>query len=733
MITFNNVTLKNFWSVGNSEKTIPLNNNQSYLIIGDNYDVGERGYSRNGVGKSALFLAIQYALFGDTIESIRADGYVNLKNRKNMKVSIDFNVGKDHYQIVRGRKPTYAKVFKNGEDVSRDTIENTTKYIESVLGMTLDVFKNTVLFDPNINPFMSLKPAQQKEFIEKLLSLDVLTERANTLKEMRKSLKNEIHILEKEREMVNTQREKIQSRINSLTEERDAQAASIKEKQKSLEKELKDLNQIDIEEEKKRSKQKEELEKELSDINTSLNEAKRKHSDALREISDIDESLEELNNLYERRQTSAEQKKELEDDVQDLKQQVENNKEQKKLIHEIDGFQSWLDRIQREITDLQDQIDQNNEDLKVKLGELKFLEDSTCPYCEQHYDNEEKKKSVQRSIQALKDTISQQEKDKNEKIASYNENKKKRDEKQKMITLSLQEIDRIEKEYNQKSQKLEMYDASYIDERITALEQKFTEDPETIKQKYRDDEKQQKSEINRLSEKSLEITQQINEIGDVFTLEECHQFERNKIELETELNGLTTNEEFYNDQIKNAEKELEEMKFDEKNYQIMKNRYDHIELLIKLLTDNKSFVRRRIVDQYVPFLNQKINEYSEYLGLPHHVSIGDDLAVEIEYLGSSSIQYGNMSNGQRLRLNLATSMAFNKLCSMLGKKSNAIFVDEYMDSSLDKEGVMKAFDFLKSFADNVFIISHREEFAPHVDSNLYVTLKNGYTDFVFET
>ena len=69
MITINNVTMKNFMSVGNNTQAIVLNETALTLILGENIDQGNQG-SRNGVGKTTMVQAICFAIFGQPLTNI---------------------------------------------------------------------------------------------------------------------------------------------------------------------------------------------------------------------------------------------------------------------------------------------------------------------------------------------------------------------------------------------------------------------------------------------------------------------------------------------------------------------------------------------------------------------------------------------------------------------------------------------------------------------------------------
>ena len=84
---------------------------------------------------------------------------------------------------------------------------------------------------------------------------------------------------------------------------------------------------------------------------------------------------------------------------------------------------------------------------------------------------------------------------------------------------------------------------------------------------------------------------------------------------------------------------------------------DHQEFLYKLLTNKDSFVRKRIIDQNLAFLNQRLTYYLDKIGLPHIVEFQNDLSVTITQLGQD-LDFDNLSRGERNRLILSLCWPF---------------------------------------------------------------------------
>jgi energy-coupling factor transporter ATP-binding protein EcfA2 len=159
---------------------------------------------------------------------------------------------------------------------------------------------------------------------------------------------------------------------------------------------------------------------------------------------------------------------------------------------------------------------------------------------------------------------------------------------------------------------------------------------------------------------------------------------------------------------------------------------DHQEFLYKLLTNKDSFVRKRIIDQNLAFLNQRLTYYLDRIGLPHIVEFQNDLTVTITQLGQD-LDFDNLSRGERNRLILSLSWAFRDVWENLYHPINLLFIDELVDSGMDASGVESSIAVLKKMTrernKNVFLISHRDDLTSRVNHVLKVIKENGFTSY----
>jgi DNA repair exonuclease SbcCD ATPase subunit len=187
----------------------------------------------------------------------------------------------------------------------------------------------------------------------------------------------------------------------------------------------------------------------------------------------------------------------------------------------------------------------------------------------------------------------------------------------------------------------------------------------------------------------------------------------------------------YDEQIEELKKTaIQEISWDGVN-ELAKLR-DHQEFLYKLLTNKDSFVRKKIIDQNLTYLNKRLTYYIDKLGLPHKVVFLNDLSIEITQLGQD-LDFDNLSRGERNRLILSMSFAFRDVWEGLYQSINLLFVDELMDAGMDAAGVEAGLAVLKKMArernKNIYLISHKDELVGRVNNVLRVIKENGFTSY----
>ena len=220
MIQIKDLTVKNFMSVGNATQAINFDRQDLTLVLGENLDLGGDG-SRNGTGKTTIINALSYALYGQALTNIRKDNLINKTNGKNMLVSLEFNINGRAYRVERGRKPNLLKFYVNheeqaAEDNAQGDSRETQDAIETILGMSHDMFKHVLALNTYTEPFLSLKSNDQRAIIEQLLGITLLSERAEKIKDLNRSTKDAIAQEEMRIRAVHEANKRIEEQIESL-------------------------------------------------------------------------------------------------------------------------------------------------------------------------------------------------------------------------------------------------------------------------------------------------------------------------------------------------------------------------------------------------------------------------------------------------------------------------------------------------------------------------------------
>ena len=175
---------------------------------------------------------------------------------------------------------------------------------------------------------------------------------------------------------------------------------------------------------------------------------------------------------------------------------------------------------------------------------------------------------------------------------------------------------------------------------------------------------------------------------------------------------------------------LEEITYDTLND--LTRLQEHQDFLLKLLTSKDSFIRKKIIEQNLSYLNTRLTHYLDRIGLPHTVVFQNDLSVNIEELGRE-LDFDNLSRGERNRLILSMSWAFRDVFESLYTPINVLFIDEMIDNGLDTQGVESALALLKQMSrerhKSIWLVSHRDELAGRVENILKVVKEGGFTSY----
>ena len=218
-------------------------------------------------------------------------------------------------------------------------------------------------------------------------------------------------------------------------------------------------------------------------------------------------------------------------------------------------------------------------------------------------------------------------------------------------------------------------------------------------------------------------------------LEEALQHKHNVETMTEQLQEKALEENPYVEQIEGLQSSgIQEVGFETMNE--LTYLQEHQDFLYKLLTSKDSFIRKKIIDQNIAYLNHRLAYYLEKLGLPHDVKFASDLGVEITEYGRD-LDFDNLSRGERNRLILGLSWSFRDMYESLNRPMNLLCIDELIDSGMDSMGVENALSVLKKMnreqGKNIMLISHKEELVGRVNNVLTVVKEGGFTAYNTDT
>jgi len=192
MILFKTIRWKNFLSTGQHETELDFTRNKTNLIIGT-----------NGAGKSTVLDALTFSLFGKPFRKINKPQLINSVNEKDCRVEVEFSIGNIEWKVVRGIKPAVFEIWRNGAalDQSAAALDQQKWLEQNVLKMNYKSFTQIVILGSStFVPFMQLSAAHRREVIEDLLDIKIFSSMNMVIKEKIRQSKEDIKVLELKKE-----------------------------------------------------------------------------------------------------------------------------------------------------------------------------------------------------------------------------------------------------------------------------------------------------------------------------------------------------------------------------------------------------------------------------------------------------------------------------------------------------------------------------------------------------
>jgi len=686
MIQIRNLTVKNFMSVGAATQAIDFDRTDLTLVLGENLDLGGDG-SRNGTGKTTIINALSYALYGQALSNIRKDNLVNKTNAKNMLVSLDFHINGTEYKIERGRKPNVLKFYvnseqKSAEDEAQGDSRETQDAVERIIGMSHDMFKHVLALNTYTEPFLSLKANDQRTIIEQLLGITLLSERADKIKELNRQTKDAIQSEEFRIRAVQEANKRIEEQIESLKRRQVLWQKKYDSDVAYLVGQYDDLAKIDIEVEL------------LAHKDLAVWSARKQQQDTYTALVG--------------RQTAWKQKQHK--DISEL-ESTYNKLSHIDITAELQAHTNLAAYIQKakDIADLEKYIvrcvaDEAKEQkvinkLKTEIEELK---NHKCYACGQDFHDTNHETVLAAKEKALQEAA----------LQALSINTQWMENTNALTALG----------------KLGIKPTTHYATETEAI--RHSSELENIQHKIDAKRAETDPYAEQLAEHTpVEVGTQPVTHYDTETQAIDHRSRMNT--MLTQINSKAQETDPYTEQITEMQQQaLQVVSYDHLNE--LTRVQDHQDFLLKLLTSKDSFVRKKIIEQNLSYLNQRLTHYLDRIGLPHTVKFMNDLSVSIEELGRE-LDFDNLSRGERNRLILSMSWAFRDVWESLYSPINLLFIDEMIDNGLDTQGVENALGLLKKMSrerhKSIWLVSHRDELTSRVENILKVIKENGFTSY----
>lgn len=674
-IIFNSLEINDFQSIGNAK--VELDNCGTVLVKGINEY--EENTLSNGSGKSSIFEALYFSLYGKT-----TTGLTNVSNRytnKTYKLNLKFSIDGVQYEI--NREGTKITLLQNGEDISRRNKTDTETYIkENILKLSPEIFLNIVYLAQGFKSRLSaLTAGGRKDQIEELIGTSEITENFRIeMQNHKDKLNNELNETNNKISYNNGTINQIN--INKVNYQKEIDRINEENKNKIPKQQLLDnlqifKNNLTTEEQKS------------NDITDKINKAKEFNSSIQVEILKIDNESNQLS------LKSTEEVTKINTKIYEETMEVEKLDNEKIL-----ALSQSISNISNEISVLSTQkigLENKIEDNKKQIETLKTSD--TCPTCGRKFDNINQEHLINEIQKYINSNIDAQKQI--QEIDTNNEIKNKEIEKLN------NEIDNIKSEiFIHKQEAAAPYQAQIkevSDKLAIDLQEKQVQKNELSKQLKSYENEQQ--ELNNISIK-------INELKTNITT------------LENEINNY--NEEStknYENLVEDCNKEI--IKYNKENEELQKQ-INILEEKIGIASHCSSLISKEfknyLLKSAVEFLNSKLEYYSNLLfsndtDKIKFVQEGNKLDI---CLGDALFE--SLSGGEKRKVDIAIMLAQKDLANnMSNTYSNILILDEITDG-LDSKSIDIVTSILMNVSKDIssmFVVSHKDTVIGH-DSQIIV-------------
>ena len=424
MIIFENLKWKNFLSTGNQFTEVNLAQDKSTIIVG-----------ANGAGKSTILDALTFALFGKPFRKINKPQLLNSINQGDCVVNLNFNIGRNKYEVTRGIKPAVFEVKQNGVALNQDAsvVDQQKNFEQTILKMNYKSFTQiVVLGSSTFVPFMRLPLAARRDIIEDILDIQIFSSMNVNLKDKIRNINNELLDHEYKLSLV---KEKIDMQKKFMLDIEKKNKEDIQEKESRKEQFLTEAlgyeteilnNDKEIDEKSSAISDTQKIKKTIAKVETLKNKISTKQNSYTKEKSFFEENdscptcgqgIEE-HFKHEKVSLLSDKLAEVEKAMSDLGQQLSNLQTQENtfilLIDEINQLNSKNRQLKNDINSLHRRIEDLDRDIRKlrdtdvsqreQFSILKSLDNQSKEIQKVISETKEEKDCLTTATQLLKDS-----------------------------------------------------------------------------------------------------------------------------------------------------------------------------------------------------------------------------------------------------------------------------------------------------------------------------------------
>lgn len=715
-----NATITNFRSIGSI--SLALDSPGLHLVLGSNLD--NKSFDSNGSGKSALFEAVIWGLFGEFLRSGESVDNIIRKGEKSCAVElvVDPEDGSGDVVINRSRSSkkgllTVTRAEDGAPMFPAGNVNEKQAELNEWLGTDFTTFTNSVYFGKGLAKFFMLSnDNDRKDLLESILKIVSFDKPLEAAKNKLSTVSQKLGVVQSNIEKKSAVLSAEQVRLEDQRKQLDDVTAKVNEVKTDKTVEVtKLINQkaliqmdIDVFEEYKGRYQ-----RILDAVATEVRQM-RNTGDSLI-ASDAAKKRGDVTKEYTDKKAAI---------------QVEYDTELAELDTELEEINSVLVPQQELWASYGTEWHTFNGRLQAVVSQLNSFSNvhanQTCPTC--HSDVSED------HVASVVARLTKQKEDLTEALRQKEEVKR---------ALETDVLDPLNKALANNTKDRLALDGNrgtklaYLNAAISKLNADITEWVAAEKRKL--DDKCAKLERQKSNEANAELNKTAVLLADANTR---HTEVSNRIKvLSDELVAADLAQTTLTAAVKKSESVIsgyeEELKALEAEKVVLEQEIPMLEFCVEAFSTKG--IRSFIFENSLPFITERANYYSTYLtGGTIQIDISPTTTTKttgsvkekIAVTATNSIGsevYGSNSDGERRRVDVCIILALQDLIASRATKPWKLMIfDEVMDA-LDQTGIQNLLDMLKALAGDtaIYIISHSSDLKQYFDETILVTKEGG--------